>query len=48
MNAQQAAADVNHDGQINAVDASCILSYYAYVSTTKEEIMSIDEYLNKE
>ncbi|WP_196231534.1 hypothetical protein [Ruminococcus flavefaciens] len=45
--AQKAAADVNHDSLINAVDASCILSYYAYTSTTKEEIMSVEEYMKK-
>lgn len=44
---QRLAADVNNDGQINAVDASCILSYYAYVSTTKEDIMSISDFLKK-
>ena len=36
---QKLAADVNHDGLINAVDASCILSYYAYVSP-QEKIFS--------
>ncbi len=35
---QMLAADVNHDGMINAVDASNILAYYAYASTTKEDI----------
>ncbi len=28
--------DVNGDGQINAVDASCVLAYYAKVSTNKD------------
>lgn len=28
--------DVNNDGQINAVDASSVLSYYAMVSTNKD------------
>lgn len=45
--AQKSSADVNHDGQINAVDASCILSYYAYVSTTKEEILPLESFLKK-
>lgn len=29
-------------------DASCILSYYAYTSTAKEAIVSLEEYLKKE
>lgn len=45
--AQKLAADVNNDGKINAVDASCILSYYAYTSTAKEAIVSFEEYLKK-
>ena len=28
--------DVNNDGNINAVDASAVLSYYANISTNKE------------
>ena len=44
---QMAAADVDHDGKINAVDASNILSYYAYVSTTKEEVMSMEDFMKK-
>ena len=44
---QMLAADVNHDGDINAVDASSILAYYAYVSTTKETPMSMEEYMKK-
>lgn len=44
---QKVAADVNHDGSINAVDASNILSYYAYVSTTKETPMSMEEFIKK-
>ena len=44
---QKLAADVNHDGMINAVDASNILAYYAYVSTTKEDILSMVEYMKK-
>ena len=45
--AQKLAADVDHNDKINAVDASCILSYYAYLSTTKEEIISLEKYVNK-
>lgn len=38
---------MDHDGSVNAVDASSILSYYAYVSTAAEEIMTMDEFLKK-
>ena len=38
-------ADVDNNGYVNAVDASYILSYYAYTSTTKEEIMPIEGYI---
>lgn len=44
--AQKLAADVNNDGKINAVDASNILAYYAYLSTTKEKTISLAEYIN--
>lgn len=40
-----AVSDVNKDGFIDAVDASNILSYYAYTSTTKEKIVTLEEYL---
>ena len=39
--------DVNNDGQINSVDASSILAYYSYVSTTEDDIMSLEAFLNK-
>ena len=43
---QKLAADVNNDGLINAVDAPCILSYYAYTSTTKDETKkTLEEFL---
>ena len=42
---QKTSADVNRDGLINAVDASSILAYYAYVSTTTENIKTIEEFL---
>ncbi|MBO7474095.1 MAG: hypothetical protein J6U00_08880, partial [Ruminococcus sp.] len=45
--AQQLAADVNNDGMINAVDASIILSYYAYTSTAGDKVLSFEEYLKK-
>jgi hypothetical protein len=40
-------ADVDNNGDINAVDASYILSYYAYTSTTKEAIMSLADFMKK-
>jgi hypothetical protein len=40
------AADVNKDGSTDAVDASQILSYYAYAATAHGESMSIEEYLS--
>ncbi|MDE6679535.1 MAG: leucine-rich repeat protein, partial [Ruminococcus sp.] len=39
--------DVNKDGLIDAVDASCILSYYAYLSTGGDSSVSIYEYISK-
>ena len=39
--------DINNDGQVNAVDASNILAYYAYVSTTKEDAKSLEDFLKK-
>lgn len=37
--------DINGDGKVNAVDASVILTYYAYLSTTEDEnVMDIDEF----
>jgi hypothetical protein len=44
---QKQAADVNKDGIIDAVDASNILSYYAYVSTTKENAVTLEEFMKK-
>lgn len=38
--------DVNKDGLIDAVDASCILSYYAYLSTGGDASVSLYEYIN--
>ena len=35
VNADSKYGDINSDGYINAVDASIILSYYAYTATTK-------------
>ena len=45
---QKKAADVNSDGAVNAVDASHILSYYAYTSTAKEKILTFGEYMKKQ
>ena len=42
---QQKAADVDNNGAIDAVDASKILSYYAYASTN-DYPMSIENYLS--
>ena len=39
--------DVNRDGLVDAVDASCILSYYAYLSTGGDSSVSIYEYISK-
>ena len=44
---QMLVADVNGDGIVDAVDASNILSYYAYISTSKEDIMSIKDFMKK-
>ena len=30
---QMKAADVNDDGEVNAIDASLVLAYYAHIST---------------
>ena len=35
------------DEIIDAVDASKILSYYAYLSTTKEKTVSMEEFMKK-
>lgn len=45
--AQKLAADVDHDGLINAVDASDILAYYAYLSADDENIMPIEDFVNR-
>lgn len=42
--------DINHDGFIDAVDSSIILSYYAYLSTKPEDepVISIAEFQNSQ
>ncbi|MDE5860734.1 MAG: leucine-rich repeat protein [Ruminococcus sp.] len=41
--------DINKDDEVNAIDASIILSYYAYLSTTQDNpVMSIGEFLASE
>ena len=40
--------DINSDGYINAVDASIILSYYAYTSTAKDTPMTLEKYISKD
>lgn len=37
--------DVNRDGLVDAVDASCILAYYAYLSTGGDASVTIYEYI---
>lgn len=38
--------DINEDGKINAIDATIISCYYAYISTTEDEVvMDIDEFM---
>lgn len=44
-NAASKFGDINSDGNINAVDASILLSYYAYAQTAKGIPMSLEEYL---
>lgn len=39
--------DINSDGYINAVDASIILSYYAYTSTEKGTPMTLEKFMTK-
>lgn len=45
---QEAAADVNKDGIVDSVDASKILAYYAYASTEKQNVISMEEFMQKE
>ena len=41
--------DINEDGYIDPVDASIILSYYSYMSTTSDNpVMNIDEFMNSD
>lgn len=44
-NNQLTVADANSDGNVNALDASLILSYYAYKATGGSD--SFDTFLNK-
>ena len=44
---QKKAADVNGDGMCDSADASGILSYYAYISTTADDPQkSVKEFLS--
>ena len=45
VNATSKYGDINSDGYINAVDASIILSYYAYTSTTKGTPMTLEKFI---
>ena len=41
--------DVNEDGYINPIDASIILNYYAYISTTDDNpVMNIDDFMKSD
>ena len=44
---QRKAADVNADGKVDAKDASAILAYYAFVSTSSGDIPSMKEYMTQ-
>ena len=45
VNAGSKYGDINSDGYINAVDASIILSYYAYTATTKGTPMTLEKFI---
>ena len=45
VNADSKYGDINSDGYINAVDASIILSYYAYTATTKGTPMTLEKFI---
>lgn len=38
------AGDVNFDGEVNAVDASMVLTYYALISVDEEHMVTADDY----
>ena len=42
---QKKAADVDGNSDVNAVDASYILEYYAYSSTVKDKPMTMTEFM---
>ena len=44
----QKAADVNSDGKITPVDASLMLSYYAYTATKTGDVASFEEFISAE
>ena len=44
---QKAAADVDGNGDINAVDASNILAYYAYMSASPAELLTVQEFMDR-
>ncbi len=45
VNAATKFGDINSDGYIDAVDASIILSYYAYLQTTEGTPMTLEKYM---
>ena len=42
---KQITADVNRNGIIDAVDASNILAYYAYISTEKDAPVTMEKFI---
>ena len=44
---QQKAADVDGNGVINSMDASYILTYYAYCMANPDSSMTMAGYMNK-
>ena len=48
VNAASIFGDINSDGYINAVDASILLSYYAYSQTTDGTPMTLEQYVAKD
>ena len=45
---QKAAADADKNGAVNAIDASYILSYYAYTSTSTGDKDVFEDYMKKQ
>jgi hypothetical protein len=43
--AQTKAGDIDKNGAVNAVDASMVLTYYAYKATNPDSDLTLDEML---